>query len=45
MNKNQIKQASSMPVYNPSYPKGPFRIINRESCRITYEKNRIVFVL
>ena len=34
---NHIKGASSMPVYNPSYPKGPFRFRNREYLIISYE--------
>jgi acetoacetate decarboxylase len=30
------KQAFSMPISNPSYPKGPYRFVNREFLIITY---------
>lgn len=38
MNKKQVIQnAFSMPLYCPSYPRGPYRFINREYLIITYE--------
>lgn len=38
MNKKEIvKNAFSMPFGSPSYPKGPYRFINREFLVITYE--------
>lgn len=38
MNKSDvIKNAFSMPITNPSYPRGPYRFINREYFIITYE--------
>jgi acetoacetate decarboxylase len=38
MNKKEIKtQAFAMPFCNPTYPKGPYRFINREYLIITYE--------
>ena len=37
MNQNDIrKQAFAMPLTNPSYPRGPYRFINREFLTITY---------
>ncbi len=33
---NIRKQAFSMPITNPSYPKGPYRFVNREYMIITY---------
>lgn len=32
-----LKQAFAMPICSPSYPKGPYRFINREFFIITYE--------
>lgn len=32
-----ILKASSMPVFDPSYPRGPFRFVDREYLIITYE--------
>lgn len=38
MNREElVKKAFSMPLHNPSYPKGPYRFINREYLIITYE--------
>lgn len=38
MNESQLKQkAFAMPVTSPSYPRGPYRFINREYLIITYE--------
>lgn len=37
MNRNDVrKQAFAMPLTNPSYPRGPYRFINREFLTITY---------
>lgn len=38
MNESDIKKnAFAMPIWRPSYPKGPYRFINREFLIITYE--------
>lgn len=38
MNKQDLKKnAFAMPLTNPSYPRGPYRFINREFLVITYE--------
>jgi acetoacetate decarboxylase len=37
MNKTDILNAPSMPIASPSYPKGPYRFINREYMIVTYE--------
>jgi len=37
MNRDEILAASSMPLASPSYPKGPFRFIDREYLLIHYE--------
>lgn len=38
MNINDVKKnAFAMPITNPSYPRGPYRFINREYLIITYE--------
>lgn len=38
MNEAEVKQkAFAMPLTNPSYPRGPYRFINREYLIITYE--------
>ena len=37
MNKEQVLNLSSMPAHGSSYPKGPYRFINREYFIITYE--------
>ncbi|GGI91936.1 acetoacetate decarboxylase [Legionella impletisoli] len=38
MKESEIKKnAFAMPMYRPSYPKGPYRFINREFLIITYE--------
>lgn len=37
MNREQILGLASMPAASPSYPKGPYRFINREFMIITYE--------
>jgi acetoacetate decarboxylase len=39
MNAQQILSLSSMPMASPSYPKGPYRFINREYLIITYESD------
>lgn len=39
--KEEIKEKSfSMPFFNPTYPRGPFRFIDREYLIITYETDR-----
>lgn len=42
MNKEQILNLASMPALGPSYPKGPYRFINREYLIITYETDASV---
>src|SRR5580698_179225 len=38
MNESDVKKnAFSMPLHSPSYPRGPYRFINREFLIITYE--------
>ena len=37
MNKQEILNLPGMPAAAPSYPKGPYRFINREYLVITYE--------
>ncbi len=37
MNRDEILAKSSMPLISPSYPRGPYRFINREYLLITYE--------
>jgi acetoacetate decarboxylase len=37
MNRDQILSLSSMPAAGPSYPRGPYRFVNREFMVITYE--------
>jgi acetoacetate decarboxylase len=39
MNKEQILNLSAMPPASPSYPKGPFRFVNREYMIIIYESD------
>jgi acetoacetate decarboxylase len=39
MNRDQILASSSMPLASPSYPRGPYRFINREYFIITYESD------
>ena len=39
MTKDEILSASSMPLVSPSYPKGPWRFINREYLLIHYESD------
>src|SRR3954466_16373568 len=39
MNHAQIMASASMPVASPSYPRGPYRFINREYFIITYESD------
>ncbi|MBY0429413.1 MAG: acetoacetate decarboxylase family protein, partial [Alphaproteobacteria bacterium] len=39
MNRDQILKTASMPAISPSYPKGPYRFINREYMIITYESD------
>jgi acetoacetate decarboxylase len=36
MNQDELKAAFSMPICSPSFPKGPYRFINREYLIITY---------
>jgi acetoacetate decarboxylase len=42
MNKQEILSISSMPLLGSSYPKGPYRFINREYLIISYETDRDV---
>lgn len=37
--KDVIKNAFNMPLMSPSYPRGPYRFINREYLTITYESD------
>jgi acetoacetate decarboxylase len=37
MNRDEILSATSMPLASPSYPRGPYRFINREYLVIHYE--------
>ncbi len=37
MNERDILQLPSMPLASPSYPKGPYRFVNREYFIVTYE--------
>jgi acetoacetate decarboxylase len=39
MNRDQILKISGMPAQAPSYPRGPYRFINREYFIITYESD------
>jgi len=39
MNKDQILTLSGMPAQAPSYPRGPYRFVNREYFIITYESD------
>ena len=39
MNHTQIMASASMPVASPSYPRGPYRFVNREYFIITYESD------
>src|SRR5438105_4278827 len=39
MKMENIVQMASMPVAGPSYPKGPYRFINREYMIVTYESD------
>ncbi len=39
MKKEEILSASSMPMFSPSYPPGPYRFIHREYLTITYESD------
>ena len=34
--RHQVRNASAMPLTNPSYPKGPYRFYNREYLIVTY---------
>jgi acetoacetate decarboxylase len=40
MNRDQILQLPSMPALGPTYPKGPYRFINREYLIITYQSDK-----
>jgi len=37
MTRDEILNATSMPVFSPSYPRGPFRFVGREYLIVTYE--------
>ena len=37
MTRDEILQASSMPAFSPSYPRGPYRFMRREYLIVTYE--------
>jgi len=37
MTRDEILNATSMPAFSPSYPKGPFRFVGREYLIVTYE--------
>ena len=37
MTREDILGATSMPLFSPSYPKGPFVFIHREYLIVTYE--------
>ena len=37
MNRDQILASPSMPLASPSYPRGPYRFVNREYFIVTYE--------
>ena len=39
MNRSDILASSSMPIASPTYPRGPYRFINREYFIITYESD------
>jgi acetoacetate decarboxylase len=39
MNRNQILASASMPAASPSYPRGPYRFVNREYFIVTYESD------
>lgn len=39
MNVDEILQLASMPPGNPSYPKGPYRFVDREYFIVTYESD------
>lgn len=37
MNRDEILNVTSMPAFSPSYPRGPYRFVQREYLIITYE--------
>jgi len=39
MNREQILASTSMPIASPSYPRGPYRFVNREYFIVTYESD------
>ncbi|WP_044561013.1 acetoacetate decarboxylase [Azospirillum sp. B4] len=39
MNRDEILSAASMPLFSPSYPRGPYRFTRREYLIITYESD------
>ena len=39
MTRDEILAASSMPLASPSYPKGPYRFVNREYFLVHYESD------
>ena len=40
MNREEILSQSSMPIFSPSYPRGPYRFVHREYLIINYETDR-----
>ncbi|GJE72518.1 acetoacetate decarboxylase [Methylorubrum podarium] len=41
MTRDDILQATSMPPFSPSYPRGPYRFVRREYLIITYETDPV----
>jgi len=39
MKEADVKNLSSMPLSSPSYPRGPYRFIDREYLIVTYESD------
>src|SRR5512146_1930767 len=39
VNRDQLLASASMPLASPSYPRGPYRFINREYFIVTYESD------
>ena len=40
MDEDQVRKAFAMPAYNPAFPMGPYRFVNREYMIITYRTDR-----
>ena len=40
MKHDDILRQASMPIASPSYPRGPYRFIDREYFIVTYESDR-----